>query len=142
MLSHYRSVSAALDGPKHKSRPIAELHSLRPCFLAQFRYGPQRGNNALLLYSEDDLLDFVAQCKRRNYEIYRVGLLSPGYINETGVWQLGDLESVWEADEPNAAVPAIVYVLSTGVLLVKSFWFTPENELGKRKQLASFPVGT
>ena len=57
MLSHYRSVSAALDGPKHKSRPIAELHSLRPCFLAQFRYGPQRGNNALLLYSEDDLLD-------------------------------------------------------------------------------------
>ena len=92
--------------------------------------------------SEDDLLDFVAQCKRRNYEIYRVGLLSPGYINETGVWQLGDLESVWEADEPNAAIPAIVYVLSTGVRLVKSFWFTPENELGKRKLLASFPVGT
>ena len=59
MHSHYRSVSAALDGPKHKSRPIAELRSLRPCFLAQFRYGPQRGNNALLLYSEDDLLDTI-----------------------------------------------------------------------------------
>lgn len=141
MFSHSCSVSVALDKPRHRFGPVAALRYMRPYFLAEYRFRSSDGGiKSLMLSNEDHLLDFMKQCAKRGHVIFRIGLLSPGYINETGLWQLDDLVSLWEAEESNFAMPAIIYGLSTGVQLVKSFNFTPVEQLGKRKLLASFPV--
>lgn len=91
-----------------------------------------------MLSNEEYLVDFVKQCEKRGYVIHRVGILSQGYINGTGSWQLDDLVALWEAKEPHASMAALVYRLGTGEELVRSNWFTKVERLGERTLLASF----
>ena len=69
-----------------------------------------------------------------NIEIFSVDLVTPSYLNGTTNWQMGSLDEIWVADEPeNLGQLAMIYKLKNGKIYISSELKTDEDKLLNRR---------
>lgn len=114
----------ALSGERRWGYVVHTLH------VPWFHFTLSVGGNSSVIFASDEeqWLKLIAK-PPRGQKITGVRLVSPGWLNKTGEWQMEALQELWIGTEPDSDQRAKVYVVRSGSRYVDSDLRTAENEL-------------
>lgn len=124
------------DGNRFWSYAQIDLHA--PWFYVEYMVSESgiSASSMLLLSTVDQLVNFS---KRPDLQLTQVHLISPGYLNNTGSWQMNSLKEIIRATQivNGIEVPITIYKLGDGRELVYGV-IKKRNKLRHHKSVFSF----
>lgn len=141
MISVYASVKGVIESSQGLPIPVSTLEDRTLYILVELTAPVFNGRTTCMLSSVHDVAELVNYCAEREYFVSSARVMTPGDMNETGVWMLDELATIWEAEEPESSCQkALVYETATGKHYTHSLFDTPLTELGQLACLVEFPV--
>lgn len=94
-----------------------------------------------MLSSVHDVAELLTFCAEHDHFVSSARILTPGDMNDTGVWTLEELGAIWEAEEPESPrYKAMVYETASGRYYACSEFGTLQEDLGRLACLIEFSV--
>ncbi len=141
MIFVYASVKGIIGKSQGLPIPVGTLEDRALYVLVELVSPVFGGRKTCMLSSVHDVAELLSFCAEHEHPVSSARVMTPGVVNETGVWTLDELATIWEADEPESPrYKALVYETASGKHYAHSQFDTPLSELGQLACLVEFPV--